>query len=345
VPRANRGVTLARNDRGIYEIRWTEAGRSRRVSTRTEDPAAAAAFLAEWRKEVARETDTRGAATITGVLDGYFREHVYAHVVGTGTAEIARRHLQEHFGPMAPPDIRKADVRAYIAARAAGQIGQPAQSGTVRRELGVLKAALNHAVSENRLSRGEVPAITLPPDSAPRERWLDDDEVARLFAAAAAFRPDGRLSRVERWLHLAYYTGRRRAAIEHLTWDRVDWALGRIDFDEPGRKRTKKRRGVAHMHPKLRECLERAKREAGDQAVHVLDHPGSVRKTFESLCKRAGLEGVTPHVMKHTCATHMLRRGVSIWDVAGALETTPATIQRVYGKHVPEAARRAMEVL
>ena len=185
--------------------------------------------------------------------------------------------------------------------------------------------------------------------SVEKFHWFDirpaDEEVASLFEWAAYGRVGGRLSRVERWLHLAYYTGRRKAAIEGLTWDRVDFALNRIDFDEPGRKRTKKRRGVAYLNEKLRALLERAKREAGDDAVYVLDHPGSIRKAFGSLCKRAGLGDVTPHTLKHTCATHMLRRGVSIWDVAGALETTPATIQRVYGKHVPEAARKAMEAL
>jgi len=41
----------------------------------------------------------------------------------------------------------------------------------------------------------------------------------------------------------------------------------------------------------------------------------------------------------------VLRRGVSVWDVAGATQTSPATIMRVYGKHVPEAQRRAMEAL
>lgn len=345
MPRPNRGTRLELNARGIYEVRWSEGGRSRRVSTRATSAPEAAAFFATWRTEVEREADANGAATIAGVLDAYTREHVNAHVVGTGTAEIARQHLVEHFGKMAPAEIRPGDVRAYARKRAAGEIGRRSASSTVRRELVVLVAALNHAVKEHRLARNDVPHIKLPPEGKARQRWLTDDEMARLFTATARDRPGGRLSRVERWLHLAYFTGRRKEAIETLTWARVDWTLGVIDFDVPGRVLTKKRRGVVPMHPKLRACMERAERERGDDAVYVLDHPGSIRKALATLATRAGVEGVTPHVLKHTAITHMLRRGVSVWDVAGATATSAATIQRVYGKHVPESQRAAIEAL
>ena len=345
MPRPNRGVQLRRNPRGVYEIHWTEQGRSRRVSTRTDDASAAAAYLQTWRAELTAEQDAAAAGTVTGVLVRYFEEHVNRKVLGQGTAEKCRRFLEEHFGAMPPATIRKAHVRAYETVRAVGVIGQPAGPSTVRRELGVLKAALRHAVSEGRLRAGDVPAIALPPASEPRERWLTDGEMARLWDAAKAGRTEGRLSRVEVWLHLAYYTGRRKRAIETLTWDRVDFEANTIDFEEPGRTRTKKRRGVAYMHPTLRAVLDRAKREAGDEARYVLGHSGSVRKALATLARRAGVPDLSPHVLKHTCATHMLRRGVSIWDVAGALATTPATITRVYGKHVPEAQKRAVEVL
>lgn len=344
MPRPNRGVRLEANDRGVYEVRWTEGGRSRRVSTRTADPSEAAAFLQAWKGDVAREAEVQNAATLRGVLDAYFAEHVNAKVVATGTAEIAKKHLIAHFADLAPTDMRPSDVRAYARKRAAGEIGRKAAApATVRRELTVLVAALNHAVREHRLA--QAPAVPLPADSDPCEDWLTEGEVARLFAAAAADRPGGRLSRVERWLHLAYHTARRTEAIETLRWDRVDWTMGTIDFDVPGRKRTKKRRGVVAMNPTLRAAMERAYRERGEEGAYVLDHPGKIRRALATLAARAGVPRAHPHLLKHTAITHMLRRGVSIWDVSGATATSAATIERVYGKHVPEATRKAMEVL
>jgi integrase len=53
---------------------------------------------------------------------------------------------------------------------------------------------------------------------------------------------------------------------------------------------------------------------------------------------------VTPHVLKHTCATLMLQNGVSIWDVAGVLGTSEAVIRTTYGHHAIEHLRRAVNV-
>ena len=148
-----------------------------------------------------------------------------------------------------------------------------------------------------------------------------------------------------------YDTARRKAAVEGLAWDRIDFELNTADFDVPGRRRTKKRRGVAYLHPRLRTVLERARveREAGDNgqpSPWVLDHPGDIRAAFRVLRSRAGLgPDVTIHTLKHSSTTHMLRRGVSIWDVAGATETSPETIRKVYGKHVPEAMKAALTAL
>jgi len=43
----------------------------------------------------------------------------------------------------------------------------------------------------------------------------------------------------------------------------------------------------------------------------------SVKKGFKTAVELAGLPGkVTPHVLRHTAATWLMRRGVSIWEAA-----------------------------
>lgn len=344
MPRPHRGPRLEQNERGVYEVRWTDPdGRSKRVSTRTTDAAEAADFFGTWRRGIAREKAQADAATVRAVLDSYFAEHVYKKVIGQGTAEIARKHLLAHFADTNPADIHPTDVRAYARLREAGDIGRPVKAPTVRRELGVLVAALHHAVREKRLKRVDMPPIPLPEASEPRDRWLTEPEVARLLEAAHGLDRAGRLSRGYRFAVLAYYTAARKRAIETLAWDQVDWANNMIHLHARGAKRTKKRRPSVPIHPKAREVLERAFTER--ETAWVLDHTGNARKAFESAVARAGLVDVTPHVMRHTAATHMLRRGVPLWQVAGILGDTEATVQRTYGKHVPEALKEAVEVL
>jgi site-specific recombinase XerD len=58
----------------------------------------------------------------------------------------------------------------------------------------------------------------------------------------------------------------------------------------------------------------------------------------------AGLRAdVTPHTLKHSCATLMLQNGVSTWTVAGLLGTSEAVIRKVYGHHAVEHLRSAAD--
>ncbi|MRX51972.1 hypothetical protein GI374_16410 [Paracoccus sp. S-4012] len=91
---------------------------------------------------------------------------------------------------------------------------------TVRRGLGVLQAALNHAHAQGLVIHPI--AVTLPQAGAPRERWLTWSEVARLIR-----HPE---PPVRRFIVLSIYTGRRASTILDLIWPRVDLKAGLIRF-------------------------------------------------------------------------------------------------------------------
>ena len=214
-------------------------------------------------------------------------------------------------------------------------------NGTTRRELGVLQAAINWAHKNGRLTRS-VP-VTLPASPAPRERWLTRQEAARLIRAARTQK--ARLY-MPLFILLGLYTGRRKEAILSLRWPQVDLDRRTINFELAGRKRTNKRRGIIPIPPRLLPHLERAKRR-GTEMGYVLHvngaRLGDIKKGFAAACKRAGLQGVTPHTLRHTCATWLMQRGTDPWQAAGFLSTSMETLQRVYGHHHPDYQRKAAE--
>jgi integrase len=59
-------------------------------------------------------------------------------------------------------------------------------------------------------------------------------------------------------------------AILDLTWDRVDFEHGTIDFMPAGRDKTNKRRTVVPMNKRAREALETA--FAGRLSDHVVEY-------------------------------------------------------------------------
>lgn len=70
-----------------------------------------------------------------------------------------------------------------------------------------------------------------------------------------------------------------------------------------------------------------------------------IKRGFLTACLKAGLVGVTPHTLRHTCATWLMQRGVSIWDASGYLGMSRETLERVYGHHHPDFLRGAAEAL
>ena len=65
----------------------------------------------------------------------------------------------------------------------------------------------------------------------------------------------------------------------------------------------------------------------------------SVRTSFERVVKLAGLgRTITPHILRHTCATWLLQAGGDRHQVAGFLGMSTAMLEKVYGHHIKNHA-------
>lgn len=367
MPPPNHGPRLKLNDSGVYEIRWSEAGRSKRSSTRTSHLPSAekvlGAFLMLDERERLR-AETSGPLLVMTVLGDehipaadYWHEHVAPNVIGKDAVRYAYAKLKTHFGRMAVADIMPSDVSAYVAARRAGTLGKPSVNHTISRELSVLNAAINHAVKEKRLPKAEQPFIKLPGVSPPRDRWLSFDEADALLSAAlerpGPHKPKATLPRIYRFVALAINTASRKSAILELKRGQIDMAAGMIRLNPAGRQQTKKHRARVPISDALRPILERTLREIPDDPeAYLLDHPGSIRTALEGAVERAGLgtrdpkgnlvTDVTAHVLRHTKATWMAQAGVSMFDIAGVLGDSVATVTKTYAHHHPDYLRDAI---
>lgn len=345
---------LRQHDNGTFYIHWTEGRRTRRVSTGKKEEAKAQTFLAHWI--LAEKTDKAATAStflISELWAEYYKGQVEKNNADTRPADIAWKNLEPHFGDLKTADVERKNahgedaIEQYVAKRAAGTIGRcPAAPATIRHELSLLKACFNWCAKPKQkiLRPADVPVFDLPPDSDPRMRWLRTEEIQRLLDAAAKRRKGPRLSRCERFLWLALETGSRLTAILELTWDRVDFETNVVHFNVPGRRKTKKRRASVPISKALRAVLLRAYAER--ETDMVMDHGAlSIWRAVTEAASDAELEGVSPHVLRHTAATLMLRRGVSIWKVSGILAASVETVQKTYGHHCPEGLAEAVALI
>lgn len=353
MPRPNLGPRLEQvNGRSALYIVWYEGGRKRTRSTGTADRRTAEIALAGFLRE--REFAERpiGPADpstymIASALDLYGTLHA-PNTADPVRIAYALSPLIEYWGDQKVDAITKQTCGAYVRWRNKAP-------GTVRRELTTLRAALNFAYQEGRLTR--VPHVQLPEKPDGKDRWLTEREAARLLNAARTGYANVRLY-LPLYILLGLYTGARPGAILALRWPQVDMDAGRIDFAPIGTRRTNKGRVRGQPIPQRLMTFLRLARRRGSELGYVVHDGGKRIKdigggwdgnpakaghgSFGGACKRAGLVGVSPHTLRHTCGTWMAQRGVPLHHIGGWLGHSDARTTELYAHQHPDFMSAAL---
>lgn len=250
--------------------------------------------------------------------------------------KYAAKALRTFWAGLTCDAVKGSVCRAYAATRPS--------SPTARRELGTLQAALNYGHKEGLLIYA--PTVTLADHGKPRERWLTRSEAARLLWEARK----GRNKTLVRFILIGLYTGTRPGAVLGLRWT-PSLDSGWIDLDRgvlhragARERQTKKRKGDCRLPRQLLAHMRRWR----DRDLVISWNGKPVRdigKALESAAKRAGVEGVHPHLLKHTAITWAFQRGMTLEDAADYFSTSTATLERVYRQHSPEHQGRAVGIM
>lgn len=306
--------------RDKWAVVWTENGKTRRRSLNETDKAVAEARLQAW---VAQQQLVRpeGIATCGYILEAYFNAKPEI---------IRRRQLLEFWQHQLPTAINQPLLAAYSRTRSG------LAQATIRTELGILNSALKWAVRTKIIN--EAPFIPLPEGSPPRDLWISRRDADRLVKAAGSFH-------IELFILIAKNTAARAGAILDLKWDRV--RNGRIDFNDPTKPRTRKKRAEVRITPELAAALGAAKK--GCQTDFVIEYGGksvrSIKKAFHRAAVRAGMPEVSPNVLRHSVATWLAADGVPLEQIAALLGNSVKMVEKVYAKYTPGYLDKAMKSL
>jgi hypothetical protein len=119
-------------------------------------------------------------------------------------------------------------------------------------------------------------------------------------------------------------------AILSLRWSQVDLERGLIDFEQG--RRTKKRKGLIPIPPRLLPHLIRARRCGSDLGYVVHRNGkrlGDLKRAFKAACTRGRLAEVSLHVLKHTAITWSMQNNSDPWLAAGFFATSVETPVRL----------------
>jgi len=266
-------------------------------------------------------------------LDGYVKTNCSQRTLD-GYQSIIERHLIPTLGHIQLKHLTPQAIQSYY-----GQACEKLSARTVHHQHRVLSQSLKYAVRQGYLGRNPCESVDPPSPRKRVMRTLTPSEVGILLKAVA----DNKYYPV---IYTALSTGLRQAELLGLRWRDIDLDMlsisvsqvlykrkGVYQFKEP--KTAHSRRRVA-MTPKLALYLKEYKAERESLYWQLgqplsLDslvfgslegkpfNPSVLSHDFARMVKRAGLEHLRFHDLRHTFASLMLLRGAKPKVISEAL--------------------------
>jgi integrase len=121
----------------------------------------------------------------------------------------------------------------------------------------------------------------------------------------------------------ALNTGMRKMEILSMKWECIDFAKGIITIPQTNTK-AKKTRNIPISSVLNRTLLEQKLKIGSSEYVFPSQNPNKehifwIKRSFSTACKRAGINGLRFHDLRHTAATRMMESGIDIATVSKIL--------------------------
>lgn len=224
-------------------------------------------------------------------------------------------HIGPTWGSWALGDIRHSDVAGWIARLAESGL----KPGTIRQTHRGLSLILDSAVKDGLIARNAARGVTLPRQIRQEPRFLSGSEVAAMVSNAGAEATS---------IAVLAFTGLRFGELAGLRVKRVDMLRGRLVVAESvtevgGRlvwstPKTHQTRSVPFPRS-LADSIERLTTGKGSEDLLFTAPEGGVlrlrnwrRRVFDPAAKAAGIEGVSPHDLRHTAASLAIAAGANV---------------------------------
>lgn len=351
---------------GRYRLRWWANGAQRskvvHAGTRKEAEVLLRAELSDVDQGVAVEPSVMRVAEM---LDLWLRDEVAPRVKATTLEQYQRTiatHVVPRLGKERIQELSKADIVAFRAT-----LVRECGSRTAQQAFDRFTAALAWAAEMEWVKRDVSTGVKRPPH---------EDGEAHAFSAAEA----ASLLHLAKDDHYAplwqlyLWTGLRRGEGLGLRWRDLDLNTGALSVRQqvvltgtPRRPtiqsvKTKASRRTIGVDETLVVALEdhrTAQLAAKKRAGHWFDHglvfctrnglpinPDHVRRRFDAFMVTMGFPERTVHDCRHTHASLLLMRGVSLLEVSHRLgHSNPQITAEVYAKWIPGSEERSIEAI
>ena len=230
----------------------------------------------------------------------------------------------------------------------------------------LLTAMYSYAINSELLTYNPTTNVKSPKYEPPEKKILSDAQKQTLNSLI-----DTQLKKYQVIYYMTLTLGFRRQEICALKWSDIDFDnkmlyIKRVAVALKGQGTIVKEKGktdksisplpLSDKHIKILKeykayTLDETKKKKIDTEYLFFQNNGnvinvhSVSKWFKYFCNVCGVEGVTFHSLRHTCATNLLQNGVDLATVAAILRDSIETVAKTYLHTDENIIREAIEKL
>ncbi|MHB1936849.1 MAG: tyrosine-type recombinase/integrase [Acidiferrobacterales bacterium] len=277
------------------------------------------------RTTTLRAALTRYAAEITPTKRSALREW-----------QCIRRWMRRPLANCTLVSLRTADIARFIQERVAEGVA----GNTIRLELALLSHLFTVAQRDWGMESLQNPVLRARrPRLAPgRNRRLRPGEAAALRAAAQTY--GGPIGPI---LGIALETGLRRAEIAGIQWGDIDWERAVLTVP---RHKTEHHTGRPRYVPLSRTARALLAQLFPDaNAPPCALRPDSITQAFATVCRRAGVAGLTFHDLRHEATSRLFEKGLTVPEVAAVTGHRNQQMLQRYTHLQPERIARRLDAL
>lgn len=226
--------------------------------------------------------------------------------------------------------LSRRDLRSFI-----GDLSREGLSpASIARAVSAARGFFRFLMLDGHLEMHPAEDLSTPQQSSYLPKFLTEEEVDRLLAAPDVSTYRGLRDRA--LLELMYATGLRVSEATSLTVPDVDLQTGLLICRGKGSKQRRVPIGTSAIKWLQKYLVARDSVHPPENTSLFPTELGKplsrkyVWAMIRSLAIKAGLEGVSPHVLRHSFATHLLQRGADSRSVQALLGHSDISTTQIY---------------
>ncbi len=335
---------MFRRKSGVWWTCIRHNGRKIQKSLETSDRKLAQAIEAKIRADIVEgkffDKPKGSSLTVKDLINRYLSDHSKPNkAIESYKSDTYRsKVILKHFGKMLISEVAPRHISKFIKARRKDGVSET----TIRHELHIMRHSYSLAMKEWELiNESPFAKIKLPRGDNKRVRYLSDDEEKMLMQA------------LPEWLKpiviVAKETGMRLSNVLSLRWKQVNLFQKVVILETT---KNKEPLGIP-MTDKVFNILKSLSKIRRIDSDYIFGYGKDgkpfgrfwVSESFRNARKKAGIEDLRFHDLRHDFCSKLVQRGVDLYSVAGLAGHKDIKTTQRYAHLSPEKLKSAISVL